>query len=465
MEDRSGISKLLFSPQSEDDTRFAVILLDDNLFKDDDEGNGAVLKSSFAYHGSNLGGDEEQGMRVIEENIGKNALTVQCNIAQTIHGTMSEGGEPATLIVFQFAFMPRDKSQRFKKAEITISFSAGEVTKITPDGAWVTFQSETQQELSHSINPGLEAGIGPAKATVGYTWQLKKNTSIEGYSTVSGCTQMRRQSGSIRKARKNTILWALQENEQTKSGIPSFMQAAALLKREATQLEPMGQKFSAEITIQGEIGNQKWVSNKLADFRKMSGKCKRGEDIFFNPENNGRAFDNVNNLGEVKLDTYKQLVTIRPWVDGNEMATNQVIVPPEVTKDGFVAPSPAQVNMKPVAASTAPDIVATDLSVEDRAKNINRHPGDSSEELYGSRTVTAAFTLPNPTSVDLTSEDTGGEDWIMSLSIEEKQQRLEGLEEELLLVRNETRLVTQLIMLGREEGRLLKERRKLKGLL
>ncbi|KKO97685.1 hypothetical protein THAR02_10214 [Trichoderma harzianum] len=239
MRDNPDISRLLSSPQSEDDTRFDVKLLDEDSWKDDDQ-KGAVLKTSFMIPGSNIGGAEEYGMRVIEKDISKNALTVQCDLPQITHGTTSDGGTPATLIVFQFAFMPRDNRKRFKKAEISISFSAGEVTKFTPDGTWATFQSETQQELSHSINPSLEAGIEPVKATVGYTWQLTKNTTIEGHSTVEGCTQMLEQSRSMTKPRKNAILWVLQENPQTKSGIPSFMQAAALLKREGTTADPMG---------------------------------------------------------------------------------------------------------------------------------------------------------------------------------------------------------------------------------
>ncbi|KAL6787895.1 hypothetical protein J3E68DRAFT_440301 [Trichoderma sp. SZMC 28012] len=463
MRDNPDISRLLSSPQSEDDTRFDVILLDENSWKDDDQ-KGAVLKTSFMIPGSNLGGDEEHGMRVIEKDIGKNALTVKCDLPQITHGTMSVWGTPATLIVFQFAFMPRDNRKRFKKAEISISFSAGEVTKFTPDGTWATFQSETQQELSHSINPSLEAGIEPVKATVGYTWQLKENTNIEAHSTVEGYTMARKQANSMTKARRNTIVWVLRENPHTKSGIPSFMQAAVLLKREGTTADPMGQRFSAEITISGEVENSQWVTDKLKNLN-MFGKSKRGEDIFFDPNMNSGVFDNVNNLAEVNLDTYKQLVTIRPWVDGNRKATDQVLVPPEAIEDGFAAQPLSQLpGTEPVAISTALGVAAAGPSVEDETQEITPHisAGDSEEEPYRSQMETDALMLANSSSASSVSEDGRVEDQAISLSIEEKKQRLKDLEEELLLVKNEARLVTQLVLLGKEERRLLKESRKLR---
>ncbi|UKZ77173.1 hypothetical protein TrVFT333_004892 [Trichoderma virens FT-333] len=417
-----------------DNTRFDVILLDDDLFKDDDE-KGAELKSSFIIQGSNLGGGEQQGSRVIEENLSKNALTVQCDLAQIIHGTMSEGGTPATLIVFKFKFIPRDNRRRFKNAEITIEFSAGEVFNITPNGTWMTLQSETQQELSHSVDPSLEAGFGPATATLGYTWQLKKNTTVEGHCTVVGYTMALKQTRSMTKARQNTIFWVLRENPQTKSGIPSFMQAAALLKRERT-------------------GRNQWARSSVL---RSPSEVRKGEDIFFNPKKNRGAVDDANNLRNVKLDTYKKLVAIRPWVDGNGNVEDQVLVPPRSYK--MVSDSSEELSR--LQAETA----TFSLSVGDTSKDINRYPAvsDTGEELSGLQTEAAAFTLANPTSTGLTFEDDAGKDRIVSLSVEEKQRILEDLKQDLLLVRNETRLVTQLVILGRDERRLLKESRKLRG--
>ncbi|KAK0721112.1 hypothetical protein B0H67DRAFT_442577, partial [Lasiosphaeris hirsuta] len=155
---------------------------------------------------------------------------VQCDLAQVIHGTMFEGGSPATLLVFQFCFVPLGNHRRFKTAEITITFSAGDVQAISPVNTWTTLRSQVQQEISHSISPALEASFGPAKSTVGYTWQFKENREIEGHSRVVGLVHALGKVSARQKKRKNTVVWSLHENEQTSSGIPSFMQAAALLK-------------------------------------------------------------------------------------------------------------------------------------------------------------------------------------------------------------------------------------------
>ncbi|KAL6695898.1 hypothetical protein J3F84DRAFT_407903 [Trichoderma pleuroticola] len=197
----------------------------------------------------------------------------------------------------------------------------------------------------------------------------------------------------------------------------------------------------------------------------MSGKCKRMEDVFFDRNMNRGVFDNFNNLGEVNLDTYKQLVTIRPWVDGTRKATDQVLVLPEVTEDGFAArPLPQLPGTEHVAVLTAQGVAAVSHSVEDETKETTPHlsAGDSDEEPHSSRIETDAFMPANSTSASSIFEDDGVEDRATSLDIEEKQQKLKDLKEELFLVRNEKRLIAQLVKLERQEGRLLKESRKLR---
>ncbi|KAF2964116.1 hypothetical protein GQX73_g9460 [Xylaria multiplex] len=244
----------------EDDTHFDIRLLDDSSY-DDHTAHGATLKTGFIVKGTDLGG-EEQPQTIIDENISGDEFIVQCDLAQVIHGTSIEGGTPATLMVFQFAFVPRGNYRRFKEAEITISFSAGNVHSIVPNMTHATLLSEKQRELSHSVNPGLEAAFGPAKATVGYTWELKESSVIEGHSSVIGVLQQRGQDARTR-ARKNTVFWGLYENPQTSSGIPSFIQTAVLLKREATAAEPLGEKFSADIEIHGKVDNCRLVKDTV----------------------------------------------------------------------------------------------------------------------------------------------------------------------------------------------------------
>ncbi|XXH01221.1 hypothetical protein Hte_007575 [Hypoxylon texense] len=446
---------LLFSRvQIEDDTRFDVVLIDNDLFENIN-GNGAELKSSFVVRGTNLGGGEEQDTRVIDEAISNNALTVQCDITQIIHGTTMEGGSPATLAVFQFAFVAQGE-RRFKQAEITITFSAGDVQAITPSNTYATLRSEKERELSHSVSPGLEAAFGPGKATMGYTWQLKESMTQESYSKVVGLRRMLGQGNSMNK-RTNAVFWGLYENPATESGIPSFLQAAMLLKREKDQ------KFSVDITICGEVDNRDWVKDKWKSTSKMmTGKSRKGAEIIFNPEKNRGTVDDAKNLTAVVLDTYKQLVTIRPWVDGDERSLERDPAPTKVPEEDPTGQPPLGVSE--IAVMSPANLGTTVIGPPDEhpAKDLTQHPRASGTSKE-SQTDTAPFPSMDSTLVDSKSRGAASTGRAMPLSDDEKQRKLDYLEEQLTLVRKETTLVARLIALAGEEKKILQEINELRG--
>lgn len=170
-----------------------------------------------------------------------------------------------------------------------------------------------------SVSAGLEAGFGPAKATMGYTWELKKTQMIQGHSSVVGSRHSLGQAGTSGRPRVKNIFWGLYENPQTNSGIPSFMQTAVLLKGEGVMGASHGQTFSAELTIGGTVETHGWVKDKWASFeRKMSSKRKKEGNVIFIPEKNTGFVRDADNLMKVDLNTYKQLVTIRQWENGDE---------------------------------------------------------------------------------------------------------------------------------------------------
>ncbi|KAL7821822.1 hypothetical protein V8C26DRAFT_391044 [Trichoderma gracile] len=437
-----------------EDTLFNVVLEDEDS---DEDGIAAVLKSSFIVEGTNLGGGEEHAQRLIDEPVGNNALTVQCDLVQVIHGTMSEGGSPATLLVFQFAFVPRGNHRRFKEVEINITFSAGEVSDITPKGTWATLQSETQQELTHNVSPGLEAGFGPAKATMGYTWELKETQMIQGRSSVVGTVHSLRQAGKSTRQRVNNIFWGLFENPQTKSGIPSFMQAAVLLKGDGVIWTSQGQTLSAEITISGTVETHDWVKGKWASLeKKMSNRRRKRENIVFIPEKSTGSVPDANNLMKTDLSTYKQLVTIRrQWVNGEEKS-------PESGSAHDSAHQKAQEKREDMGK-----LLAVDSPTEmprDSIQNATRHPVSEIEpsgESYIPTSNMEVSALEKIATANSTVQEPVDEDQIESIGAEEKQQRLTDVEEELSSVRNEAKLISQLVLLVRQERTLVQKRQRL----
>ena len=274
-----------------DDTCFDVILQDENLPRE-----ALELKSSdFCIQGTNLGGGE-QAAQLIDEDLGGDALTVQSDLTQVVHGTMSAKGAPATLAVFQFTFLPRVPRVRFKEVRIVLTFSAGEVHGIAPRYAEPISRSEKLREVSHAISPNIAATFGTASASTGYTWQLKDSQTVKANGKVQGLKKAIGQHTYGARKRMNTAVWELSENEQTESGIPSFVQTAVLLQREGTEKQPLGEKFSAEVQITGKVGGWAYVKNKWKTIAKsMLTRKHKGKDVFFNPKQSRGSLEDTDN--------------------------------------------------------------------------------------------------------------------------------------------------------------------------
>lgn len=461
----------------EDDDRVNVVLVDNDL----DEHGGAELKSSFVIQGTNLGGGE-QDPNLIDEILGGNALIVQCDLAQVVHGSIREGGSPATLAVFQFAFVPRGNNRRFKEVEITITFSAGELQKIAPDNVWATLPSETQQELSHTISPALEAAFGPAKATLGYAWQLTNTTTKVEHARIEGSMMVQGQWGGGRR-KKNTAFWGLYENKQTRSGIPSFLQTAVLLKREKTEKDPLGEKFGAEITIKGEVDRHTYFKDRLESIgKKMSGKSRKGKDVIFSPDASRGSVKDVNNLMSEDLGAYNRLVTMPQWVDGSEKPPEQkpsLLEATHMEPASQPPPKLAAVSAADSTASTAPVVDApvhhpaeTDTRpLDSRVPSLEHHQAVlakpttlASENPIPSAMVEAPSTVPGhempetSAMVEAPSTAPGHERPETSATITKRESadgNLAELREQLSMVRLEAKLVNRLIGLVEEEKRLL----------
>lgn len=322
---------------------------------------GAKLK--FDIEGTDFHYDEDgdsQPDGIVDEDIGDGALSIKCDVIKVVNGTLSQDGPPATLIVFQFAFLPHGNNHRFKTVEITITFSSGKVHSISPDNEWTTLPSEKVQERTHTVSPSIEAAFGPAKAATTYTWQRKETQTIRGYAKVTGEIKSMGQSHGLgmRRKKKNTVMWGLYEDVQAPTGIPSLLESAVLVEREATDTEPFGERFSATIRIHGNVDRAARIKDKMEQVEKwMSGGTRKGRDIRFHPHprtNRGTAV-HPDRLEDEDLDTYRQLIAIRAW---GATPTQQPGKTQDV-KGGVVAnqvggPAPAPADVGGQDSSTGP---------------------------------------------------------------------------------------------------------------
>lgn len=292
------------------DTQFNVVL-------EEERSGDAELK--FNIKGTNFTGQEQQ-QSLVDCDIG-NSLVILADMILVYHGTLVEGGSPATLIVLRFEFQPTGNYRRFKSVEAKMTFSKGinsttapEVLKITPREAWSILPSKIPEESSHTISPSVEGGGGPVKGKVAYTWQFKKIKDKENSARITGAI---RALGRDR-SKKNTAIWTLLENPDTESGIPTLLQTAVLLEREKTDQHPEGEKFKAALEIRGEADKVTWWKDLYKRIAAtVGGKAEKGEDVIFNPEMNRGAVKDPDNLGTEDLEKFRRIVTLRKWEDGD----------------------------------------------------------------------------------------------------------------------------------------------------
>jgi hypothetical protein len=223
---------------------------------------------------------------------------VLVNMIQVNHGTLMEGVSPATLIVMKFQFLPGWAGRlslvnvEMKFSKVSNSGTNPEVVDIAPKGTWSVLKSKTPEEVSHEVSPGIEGGgLKPA-----YKWILKQTKVEENSGKITGGIR----ALGWDRSKKNSARWTLEENDATKSGIPTLIQTAILLKREWTE-----ETFKATLEFQGTTDV----------YASTGGKIEMDGDVFFNPKINRGAVKNENNLGGEDLEAFQKVVTMPEWKD------------------------------------------------------------------------------------------------------------------------------------------------------
>lgn len=295
------------------DTGAHLISIDliDDISEDE---SGAVPK--FHITGGNLVHGNDQQKHQLDADVGDEALSVKCDLVQVLHGTSVENGTPATIAVFQFAFVPWGNNRRFREVKINVTFSDGEIERISPMGSFAIARSQTTQELSHAVSPSLQMAVAPISASLGYQWQKKETKTLDGFTRLDGRVKAFGVHGS--RKRLNTAAWRLNENHQTESGIPTLLQTAVLLKRNAGNAGSPGAKFSAELEIKGKVDRLTQFEDRWKHcIKSITGNKHTGGQIMFDPNVviQGEVND-LKNLGSEDLDQYTQLVTVKDWEDG-----------------------------------------------------------------------------------------------------------------------------------------------------
>jgi hypothetical protein len=232
----------------------------------------------------------------------KGAVDIRCSCLDVIHGLFSaESGVFATLIVLQFRFDPRKRARRFESVDISLEFGGmkqgeggPEVYAIAPVGMLSLVPTTQHEELKRntSLQLGGAAPVGgvTATGTVGWERSVSKDTSDQ--TTVAGSIDLKGRNWG----KSNCASWTLLENKTAKTGVPTSMRTAVLLKRKDESPFQCVVKIDASVDFKSSLE------------RVFGGKGREPKDdpVLFDPEleptNNLRKYD-IQELGAFDLES------------------------------------------------------------------------------------------------------------------------------------------------------------------
>ncbi|KAH8585407.1 hypothetical protein B0O99DRAFT_530958 [Bisporella sp. PMI_857] len=211
-----------------------------------------------------------------------------------VHGTMStknSDNEPATLIVFEWLFVPGRLGHRFREVEIDITFSAygcrpgisprddlsaftPEVKSVAPDMPIISCVSERGVTMESSMKEALSVGytpyvsFSPEKArTVTEVTERTDYRFIAGYPAFVENT----------RGAPNSLHWTLRENAPRETGTPHCVRTAVLLRRRDRD----GAVFSAKIKTSANISV---LYDAVDSLRKAVGTIPSDDPVYFDPK-------------------------------------------------------------------------------------------------------------------------------------------------------------------------------------
>ncbi|KAK3490311.1 uncharacterized protein B0T23DRAFT_381500 [Neurospora hispaniola] len=207
-----------------------------NLYEDPERSQGLDRTS---YHLKNPQGEVFRDT-FAETPKKKSKLSYSAKLIEIHHGEMELDGKSCqgTLIVFEFRFHSTSthSSTRYKAVRIDLEFQNGNgvakkdpvVVRIAPDKQY--YLNKTTREETRTCGVSVGTNLGPAGlagAEASMNWELCTQSTRRFKATLTGESKFSSQKSVCR----NAVRWSMAENSGAKDGIPTFLQAAVLLKR------------------------------------------------------------------------------------------------------------------------------------------------------------------------------------------------------------------------------------------
>lgn len=198
----------------------------------------------------------------------RSSVNIKCSLLDVAHGKWSpDSNSYATLIVFEFRFEPGKPSRRITSSTITVQFRGESedddhpgVADLSLDGSYSLVPS-TQEE---TITSGIDGNINISVLSSGQISLDKKHEKVVNRQTsdatyVSGSSCMI----GVDWEPNNAVEWKLRENETLKTGVPAYLRAGVLLKRETRAKFKCTVDIDTKVDTMSQIG--RWFGGKPED--------------------------------------------------------------------------------------------------------------------------------------------------------------------------------------------------------
>jgi hypothetical protein len=241
----------------------------------------------------------------------------------------------------------------------------------------------------------------------------------------------------------------MHENTGSKSGVPTIMQTAVLLERGTSTSNPLGQTFSVQLEIQGEVNRMTEAKEMLKNLRKRISSTntnRKGPDKIFDLKINqmGKIRDQYNLKAERLADFQALLTSEEPT--GSKKSSEPEKAPEP--KQQAPQQAPQQVQKLPYELPQPTRTVRSSRQSALPEQLISSSPIPTSQSLGDISKTSAAIPKQPVPRQDSTST---------KASSSSKGTRIAKLRDRIATIQIEANLVRRLLRLEKEEREVLQE--------
>jgi hypothetical protein len=252
---------------------------------------------------------------------GGSSFIVRVSLAAAVHGTVSPGGDCASLIVTDFKFESMRTPKRLQSFMIEYTFEGAKPGSENPVVVDISPSDDNVLEPTTELwfPPDLSSKQGNSGLR-GYRWNLSRSNLSRGVTLSRGVDNDRAMlSGYIEydagSLKANSARWLLKESKDQPTRVPTFLRTAILLEHKKMAPEAT---FRATIKINARFDSDPDISvgsQRLLPVERMFGKTS--SQIIFKPrldKKENESFDDEN-LDNVDLDSYSAVMVTRDDTD------------------------------------------------------------------------------------------------------------------------------------------------------